>query len=308
MAARKTQKQLDEKPFKADTHIQNLSDAKFLDAVIHSIIEGVIVANGDSQFVYWNQTAKNIIGIGPQKIKPEEWSNFYGFWLDENSQEEYPADKLPLVKAIAGETFTDIEVYVKNPNKPNGVWISVSGKPLRDKNGNHYEGGVVVFRDITELKQSTKDAKYFKEFYDTAPVGFYTTSVDDGAFLKANKFCIEMLGFENLGQLKNNLKASEIYSPTLRKQLIHRLEEHETVTDFEIPLSLPNNVSKWVILTARLCENKGCIEGSVTDVTHRKELEDEVKELRNLKQFQKTRMMKDLTTSIRNKLLEYRGN
>ena len=39
-------------------------------------------------------------------------------------------------------------MFVRNPNVPDGVFISVSGRPIRDETGTD-KGGVAVFRDVT---------------------------------------------------------------------------------------------------------------------------------------------------------------
>ena len=39
-------------------------------------------------------------------------------------------------------------MFVRNPKVPDGVFISVSGRPLRDETGTQ-KGGVIVFRDVT---------------------------------------------------------------------------------------------------------------------------------------------------------------
>ena len=39
-------------------------------------------------------------------------------------------------------------MFVRNPEVPEGVFISVSGRPLQDEEGTE-KGGVIVFRDVT---------------------------------------------------------------------------------------------------------------------------------------------------------------
>ena len=47
----------------------------------------------------------------------------------------YPADDLPLARAIRGESVDQAELYIAYPSRDNGTWILVTGRPLRDEHG-----------------------------------------------------------------------------------------------------------------------------------------------------------------------------
>jgi light-regulated signal transduction histidine kinase (bacteriophytochrome) len=69
----------------------------------------------------------------------------------------FPADQLTLVRAVRGETST-AEMYVRNPELNQGVWIEINGGPLKGKNG-ALRGGVVSFRDITQRKANEQEIR-----------------------------------------------------------------------------------------------------------------------------------------------------
>ena len=60
-----------------------------------------------------------------------------------------PTGELPLVRAINGDSCDDVDLFICNERVPQGAYISVSGRPMRDEEGNS-KGGVIVFRDVTE--------------------------------------------------------------------------------------------------------------------------------------------------------------
>ena len=125
-----------------------------LDTVLNSISNGVIVANAEGEFLYFNPVAEDIVGIGATEGDPEEWEQVYGtFYPDKVTP--FPSTELPLYKAIQGETMDDVEVFIRNQNRPNGVFISVGGRPLYDQSGG-LVGGVVIFHDITQLKRAAE--------------------------------------------------------------------------------------------------------------------------------------------------------
>ena len=105
-----------------------------LDIVFNSISDGVIVANEKGEFLFFNPIAEDIVGVGVTEGPPEEWSKTYGtFYPDKVTT--FPSTELPLYKAIQGEITDDVEIFIRNPNRPDGVFISVGGRPLYDEAG-----------------------------------------------------------------------------------------------------------------------------------------------------------------------------
>ena len=78
---------------------------------------------------------------------PDKWSDRYGFFFPDRIT-PFPADELPLARALKGEASDEVEMFVRNREVPEGVFISVSGRPLQNEEGSD-KGGVIVFRDVT---------------------------------------------------------------------------------------------------------------------------------------------------------------
>jgi len=63
----------------ADISVETLiKENETLQAILNSLSEGVIVADKDGNFLYFNPVAENILGIGLQKIDQDEWASVYG--------------------------------------------------------------------------------------------------------------------------------------------------------------------------------------------------------------------------------------
>jgi PAS domain S-box-containing protein len=118
---------------------------------MQQVAEGVVIADRDGRFVFWNAAAERIIGLGPVVASPAEWSAVYGCFLPDGVT-PYPPEDLPLARAIRGEVVHDVDLLIRGPHSPEGTWISVNGGPLLD--GGEVIGGVVVFRDVTATRQS----------------------------------------------------------------------------------------------------------------------------------------------------------
>ncbi len=118
-----------------------------LKSIIASLAEGVIVADQGGRFVYFNPAAKAILGIGMLDIAAAEWTLAYGCFLSDKVT-PFPAEQLPLARAIRGEHVRDERIYIRNRARSQGLTIEVTASPLVDKNG-FIQGGTIIFRDIT---------------------------------------------------------------------------------------------------------------------------------------------------------------
>ncbi len=119
-----------------------------MQTVFDSISDGVVVADEQGNFMFFNDSAERIVGIGQTETGPDEWANRYGIFFNDR-ETPFPTDELPLVQAIRGESVDEVEMFIRNRNVPEGVHISVSGRPLHD-DSDLVKGGVIVFRDVTE--------------------------------------------------------------------------------------------------------------------------------------------------------------
>lgn len=126
-----------------------------LEAILASIADGVVVADTEGRFVLWNQAAERLVGLGPSDTPPEHWPSHYGVYLPDQVT-PYPAERLPLVRAIHGDSVDGDEQFVRNPTAPAGVWLRVTARPLTDAEGRH-RGGVVTFRDVTSAKAADSE-------------------------------------------------------------------------------------------------------------------------------------------------------
>ena len=118
-----------------------------LETVYDSIADGVVVADREGNFTLWNPSAERIVGIGMTETGPEEWPDQYGIFYRDGIT-KCPVEEVPLARAIRGEPCDNVELFLCNPMIPDGLYVSVNGRPLRDDAGG-IVGGVVVFRDVT---------------------------------------------------------------------------------------------------------------------------------------------------------------
>jgi PAS domain S-box-containing protein len=127
---------------------------RILLAILRSMSAGVVVAHETGKFLLFNPEAERIFGLGATEAPPQEWSKYYGCYLPDRLT-LFPADQLPLVRALRGEDVPETEMFVRNTRKPDGVWVRVKAGPLRDESG-AVRGGLSVIRDETEQKETER--------------------------------------------------------------------------------------------------------------------------------------------------------
>ena len=127
------------------------TSAIFLQGILDSLADGVVVADGQGRFVQFNDAAKRFLGLGPVDVDPPLWSATYGCFREDRIT-PYPSDELPLARSLRGETVYDCQLFVRNQNVPEGIWLSLDSSPLRNEGGSVC-GSVVIFRDVTSRKR-----------------------------------------------------------------------------------------------------------------------------------------------------------
>ena len=136
------------------TIAQQKDQALLMETILSSISDGVLVSNAEGEFTFFNPSAEQITG-GMLDLKSQQWAGNYGvFYSDKKTR--MPTAQLPLMRAVRGEATDEIEMFIRNEQKPEGVFISVSGRPLHTNVGGH-GGGVIVFRDITKQKKAAAE-------------------------------------------------------------------------------------------------------------------------------------------------------
>ena len=122
---------------------------------------------------------------------------------------------------------------------------------------------------------------YYKSFYDNSPIGFYTTDIQTGEFIMVNPACARILGYDNPKELlSSGIKSLAFYDKKARDLFIERAK-NSGIADYEMQICVPGRKEKiWVSISATLCEGGECLQGSITDITQQKKMEEEIEDLR----------------------------
>ncbi|MDZ8108204.1 MAG: ATP-binding protein [Nostoc sp. DedQUE12a] len=114
---------------------------------------GVFIVDAQGNPYYTNEIAQEILGQGAvAEVVPEELSGVYQAYLAGTNQ-LYPSDRLPIVKALQGESARIDDMEIRRHEKI--IPIEVLGKPIYDESGN-LAFAIATFFDIGQRKQAEK--------------------------------------------------------------------------------------------------------------------------------------------------------
>ena len=124
-----------------------------LKLILENIGEGIIVTDNQKRIVLSNHMAEEIIGIKQDAAVPTtlDWSAKYElYYPDEKTV--FPAQNLPLEKALKGESTDDVEIIIADFESKTKKRVIISGRPIVDEN-NYIIAAVANIKDITSYKE-----------------------------------------------------------------------------------------------------------------------------------------------------------
>jgi PAS domain S-box-containing protein len=124
-------------------------EANLLRSIMESTGDGIFVSDADGNCVAWNPACEQILGVKLDGLKQSQWSEVIGIYLPD-AVTPFPVEDLPLSRALKGEASSDVELWIKNEVRHEGLWISVTSRPLTSGQ----DGAVATFRDITAAKKA----------------------------------------------------------------------------------------------------------------------------------------------------------
>jgi sigma-B regulation protein RsbU (phosphoserine phosphatase) len=129
-----------------------IDEIEILRSTLYHLSEGVIVSDKGGKFLFCNLAAQTVLAITTKEGSPKAWSEVQGCFKSDGLT-PYRSEELPNARALAGETVSETEIFIRNEQCPSGIWISVQANPLRNEAG-EIRGSIVVFHDATRKRET----------------------------------------------------------------------------------------------------------------------------------------------------------
>jgi PAS domain S-box-containing protein len=185
-----------------------------------------------------------------------------------------------LAKLQKKGTVTNFEARLKRKDGSTW-WASTNAHFLNDKDGNiiGIEG---IARDISELKKTGKalreSEKKYQNLFNNAQVALFRTSID-GKLLEVNKRYAEMAGYSDVEDCMAEFNPANAWvDPIGRNDFLRILHEKGFVNDFETQIIRRDGAHIWILFSAAIIPEQGFIEGSILEITDRKQIEGSLRE------------------------------
>jgi PAS domain S-box-containing protein len=168
---------------------------RILQSILDSMGDGVVVCDAQGKFLIFNPAARQILGQGGIDAGSDAWSASYGLFLPDG-RTPFPTERLPLVRAMRGQSSRGVELLVQPPDADEMKWLSIAASPLRNGKG-EVVGGVAVFADVTEQKKGEaalrqSNARYMS-LVESLPLTIWNKDLE-GRFTFGNQLLSQALG------------------------------------------------------------------------------------------------------------------
>ncbi|HEY9663759.1 MAG TPA: PAS domain S-box protein, partial [Allocoleopsis sp.] len=241
------------------------------------------ILTGEEQ---WSEEAHRIFGL-----PPETFNHTYEDFL----RCVHPDDRAQVIEAQERAIREGID-YAPDHRivHPDGSvhWISSRGRVLRDEAGNPVRlSGISM--DITERKQAelvlAQSAKRlrqaeekYRSIFENAVTGIFQSS-PEGYYLSANPAMARILGYASAKELITEMTdiARQLYVDVDRRRvLVEQMTQFGSVSEFESQVYRRDGSIIWISASAIAIrdeeDNLLYYEGTVEDITHRKQAEAEL--------------------------------
>lgn len=220
-----------------------------------------------------------------RRIAPTHPGQFYispGNVIGKHLRDLFPADQVERFMALiqqvmeTGQTRQiEYEIEVGNNQYP---WFEASVSPMGT------DCTLWVARDITDRKQAqaalTRSEQAYRSLFENMPIGLYRTSLD-GRILDANPALVRMFGYPDRDSLLA-IRAVDLYmDPAYEERFQREIQKQGVLSGFEAEFRRYGRSSFWAEDYVRLVYDEAgnplYYEGSLVDVTERKQAEDKLR-------------------------------
>ena len=259
-------------------------------AILDSANYMIISTAVDGTILTFNAAAQAWLGYSPAEVvgttlamihNPDELVRRAQELSSEMGIHITPGFEVIVAKARRGQPDEWEWSYIRKDGNRFPVLLSVTA--LHDAKGN-ITGFLGIASDITERKWAIEalrqtEAKY-RSIFENAIEGIFQTTTD-GRYITANPMLARIYGYSSPKELIAQVCdiGQQIYVDADRRaEFIRLLQKHDIVSDFESQVYRQDGKVIWISEQARAVRDSGMLlyyEGTVEDITERKQAEEE---------------------------------
>lgn len=261
----------------------------WLDSIIASMADGMVVQNADGRIQACNRRAEVILGAGAEELRrrgpdDERWQA-----VREDGTGLPGREHAAIVALKEGRSVRDQIMGMAGPDGQR-IWLSVNSEPLRYDDGQPLQGVVTTFLDVTariEAEQALKDREERLALaLAGANLGMWDWDLSSGEFL-FNRSAMELLGYRR-GDVDEHIEAvRDLFHPDDIRVARAAMREHlggSAMFESVARMRRKSGGYIWALIRGRITERddnhrgvRAC--GTLMDITEWKQLESRLKEM-----------------------------
>lgn len=243
--------------------------------VIEQMSDGLIITNLDGEIIDWNPGSEHMFGYKRYEVLGKT----PGILHREEERERLTPE---IIRSIEKNGSWNGEIHYIRKDGLEGI-SETKVMPLLG-NGGKCIATIGVNRDIAERKKVEKalvlSEKRYRNLFMNAGVGIFRTSINGAVIIAGNHKLSEIVGI-SLDELLQT-SANEWWAvPEMRSFFVKRLKDEGEVTDFEAEFLAVDQTTRWCLLNAKLYRDENVIEGTILDITERREMERKIRHMAN---------------------------
>ncbi|MDJ0730964.1 MAG: AAA-like domain-containing protein [Crocosphaera sp.] len=232
-----------EKRKKVEEALRN--NEKQLAQFLAAIPVGIFIINAQNKCPYYaNNQAKQMFGEKLlTDVNYDELIEIYQPYCLDTGQ-KYPLDKLPIQRALRGESSTVSEIEIRHNEKR--IPLEISARPIYDEKGN-ISYVIAAFQDITQRKKAEAERIHFTQ--ELAQKNLDLQTAKDQLFhysATLEKKVLERT--QELTETLEILKATQ--ADLVIENALLRSAENEKKYDYQVGGSLPIDAPSYVVRSA----------------------------------------------------------
>ncbi|GAA0509625.1 helix-turn-helix transcriptional regulator [Pigmentiphaga daeguensis] len=276
------------------------ADRRLLQQIISGLAEGVVLLDPDGAVVWANETALAIHGAGNLAALGRTAQDYVAaHTLKYRNNHVLAPAQYPIMRVLAGESFTDVVVEVTRPADESFRRIhQVRGLVLTGAS-EEPEALVLVIQDATDRYGAEER---FERAFSTNPAPAIICGLTDLRYLKVNQGFLDMTGHDREEVLGRSMYELDVLNEAARRdEAIRLLQQGRTIPQMEATLRLKDGGTKLVIVAGQpleVCEDP-CMLFTFMDLEPRRRAEDALRQTEE--RFSKAFMLAPVPMAVCNR-------
>ncbi|MDB6050152.1 MAG: LuxR family transcriptional regulator [Pseudomonas sp.] len=245
-----------------------------LQQIISGLSDGVILLDVNQQIVWANDAALAMHGVShPGELGTSARQYAERFALRYRNNHVLPAESYPMSRVLAGETFNDVVVEVRQVHNEEQTWVHRVRSLILTGAAGDPESLVLIVDDLTEWASAEQR---FERTFSANPAPAVICRLSDLRYIKVNPGFLEMTGYAREQVIGRSVYELDVLEGADNKELaIQRLGEGTTIPQMHAELRLLGGASKLVIVAGQplSINNEDCMLFSFVDLEPRRKAE-----------------------------------